>query len=184
MRTPAFVARLARLLLVVVAVTPALLPAQARPADVASPDALIAALYEVISGPAGQKRDWERFTHLFHPSARLIPTGVRPDGTVTHRVLTPAEYVTGAGARLEADGFFEIEIGRRTERFGNVLHAFSAYESKRTAQDPKPFMRGINSIQLMHDGKRWWVMTIFWDSERPDNPIPERYLTREPAGSP
>lgn len=174
---------LRRLLQVALVVLPSLATAQARPADVASPDALVAALYEVISGPAGQKRDWERFLHLFHAEARLIPTGVSRDGKVTHRVISPREYATTIGPRLEAGGFFETELGRRTERFGNVLHAFSSYESKRTAQDPKPFARGINSIQLLHDGARWWVMTVFWDSERADNPIPERYLTREPRGA-
>jgi hypothetical protein len=55
---------------------------------------------------------------------------------------------------------------------------FSSYESKRTAQDAKPFSRGINSIQLLNDGKRWYVVTIFWDSERPDNPIPAKYLPK------
>jgi hypothetical protein len=30
----------------------------------------------------------------------------------------------------------------------------------------------------MNDGRRWWVVTVFWDSERPDNRIPEKYLAR------
>ena len=67
-------------------------------------------------------------------------------------------------------------IHRVTQRFGNVAHVFSTYESRRTASDPTPFSRGINSIQLMHDGARWWVVTIFWDSERPSNAIPAKYL--------
>ena len=146
--------------------------------DVASVDAIIAALYDVISGPAGQKRDWDRFRGLFAPGARLIPTGRRPDGTRVMRMMTPDDYVTGAGRQLETMGFFEREIGRRTDSFGAVTHVFSAYDSKRTAADSVPFSRGINSIQLMNDGKRWWVVTIFWDSERPDNPIPPEYLKR------
>ncbi len=147
-----------------------------READVASIDAIIAALYDVISGPAGKKRDWDRFRGLFAPGARLIPTGRRPDGSQGIRTLTPDEYATTVGPRLEQNGFFEREIGRRTEQFGGISHAFSAYDSKRAATDSVPFARGINSIQLLNDGKRWWVVTIFWDSERPDNPIPTRYL--------
>lgn len=152
----------------------------AKPADVESFDALIAALYDVISGPAGQKRDWDRFRSLFVPGARLIPMGPRQSGGFVTRVLTVEDYVTRAGPALERDGFFEREIGRVTERYGNLVHAFSAYDSKRTLNDDKPFMRGINSIQAMYDGSRWWVVTIFWEAERPDNPIPEKYLTRAP----
>lgn len=148
----------------------------ARAQDVESIDAIIATLYGVISGPAGQARDWNRFHSLFIPGARLIPTGVTPENVVRHRVMTPEEYATTSGRMLEERGFFEREIGRTTERFGNIAHVFSAYDSKWTAEDPEPFARGINSIQLLHDGTRWWVVTIFWDSERAGNPIPERYL--------
>jgi hypothetical protein len=150
-----------------------------RQEDVASVDAIIAALYDVISGPAGQKRDWDRFRGLFANGARLIPTGRRPDGTQVMRVLTPEDYINGAGRQLETNGFFEREIGRRTDTFGGITHVFSAYDSKRTAGDTLPFARGINSIQLMNDGKRWWVVTIFWDSERPTNPIPPEYLRKD-----
>jgi hypothetical protein len=158
------------------ATTPA--PPAARPADVASMDAIIAALYDVISGPAGQKRDWDRFRSLFIPGARLIPTGRAQDGTVRHRVQTPDDYIATSGAMLEQRGFFEREIGRAVDTFGNVSHVFSAYDSRNTAADPQPFARGINSIQLLNDGKRWWIVTVYWDSERTDNPIPAKYLNR------
>jgi hypothetical protein len=148
----------------------------ARPADVGSADAIIAALYDVISGPAGQKRDWDRFRSLFAPGARLIPTGRRQDGTHSMRVLTPEEYLTNSGPLLERNGFFEREISQTSESYGGMVHRFSSYESRRTATDSVPFARGINSIQLVNDGQRWWVVTILWEGERPDNPIPARYL--------
>lgn len=149
-----------------------------RAADVASIDGIITALYDVISGPAGQTRDWDRFRGLFAPNARLIPTGRRPDGSQVMRSLTPEEYATSVGPQLERNGFFEREIGRVTQQFGGIAHVFSAYDSKRTLADTLPFARGINSIQLLNDGKRYWVVTIFWDSERPDNQIPAEYLRR------
>lgn len=148
----------------------------ARAEDVASADAILAALYDVISGPAGQARDWDRFRSLFIPSARLIAVGKRPDGTIVHRAMTPEDYVRVAGPQLEQRGFFEREIGRTTEQFGAVTHAFSAYDSRVKADDPEPFARGINSIQLLDDGERWWVVTIFWDSERPGQEIPSKYV--------
>ena len=149
----------------------------ARPADVASEDAIIDALYGAISGPARQKRDWVRFRSLFLPDARLIVARPRrPEGPVPPRVMTVEGYIAGAGA-LE-NGFFEREISRVSETFGGVTHRFSTYESRARAEDPKPFARGINSIQLLNDGQRWWVVTVFWDSERPNNPIPAKYLPR------
>jgi hypothetical protein len=151
----------------------------ARPADVSSVDAILKALYDVISGPAGQKRDWDRMRSLFVPNARLMPTGPRPGGGAGAAVLSVDDYVNRAGPRLEADGFFEREIHRTVEEYGSILHAFSTYESRRTADlNEKPFARGINSIQLLKDGDRWWVVSIFWDSERPGNPIPSKYLPK------
>jgi hypothetical protein len=152
-------------------------PPRANPADVASPDAIIAALYDVISGPAGQARDWNRFRSLFAPGARLIPSRHGPNMAARALVMTPDEYAQRSGG-LATNGFFEHEIGRSMDRFGSIAQLFSAYESKRSASDPKPFARGINSIQLFDDGTRWYVVTIFWDGERPDNPIPEKYLRR------
>ncbi len=153
-------------------------PSAARAADVESIDAIIAALYDVISGPAGQARDWDRFRSLFADGARLIPTAQRPDGSSMMLTWTPSEYVERAGGGLERDGFFEQEIGRVTEAFGQIAHVFSAYDSKRTLQDVAPFARGINSIQLRNDGSRWYVVTVLWDSERADLPIPAQYLKR------
>lgn len=152
-------------------------PTPADPADVESVDAIVAAVYDVISGPAGEARDWDRWRSLFMPEARLVALGASGDGAYQARVMTPEDYVQMAGALLEETGFFESEIGRVQEEFGPVVHLFSTYQSKRTLDDPEPFARGINSFQLMHDGSRWWVVTVYWTSETPDLPIPERYLS-------
>lgn len=150
----------------------------AAAADVNTVDGIVAALYDVISGPAGQARNWDRMRTLFIPEARLIPTGKRPNTMGTYRMLSVEDYVKQAGPSLEKNGFFEIEISRKMEQFGNIVHLFSTYESKRALSDEKPFMRGINSIQLWHDGTRWWIMNIFWQSETPELPIPGKYLTK------
>ncbi len=154
----------------------------ARPDDVKSMDAILAAVYDVISGPAGE-RDWDRLRSLFYPGARLIPcvraTAEEPKAAITARVSTVEEYIQRAQPILKANGFFEREIARRVERFGAVAHVFSTYESRHAANDPQPFVRGINSIQLFFDGTRWWIVTVFWDSERPGQAIPEEYLPKE-----
>jgi hypothetical protein len=156
--------------------TAAVMPS-ARPADVATPDAIIAAVYASISGPAGQPRDWARFRSLLVPGARLIPSTRRTPGAATPVVWSAEEYIAAAGPGLERQGFFEREIHRTSDAFGAVLHAFSTYDSKRTP-DGEPFARGINSFQLYSDGTRWWIVTIFWDAETADKPIPAKYLSR------
>ncbi len=146
-------------------------PSSADSADVASIDGVIGALYATISGPAGQPRQWDRFFSLMHPDARLVPTGCPADGPCRLRVWTPEEYRAAADSFLVAEGFHERELTRRTERYGTVAHAFSSYASFRRGE-AAPFARGINSIQLFHDGQRWWVLSVYWDSERPGNPLP------------
>jgi hypothetical protein len=149
----------------------------ANPSDVASIDAIMKAVYDVISGEAGQKRDWDRFRSLFHKDARMIPSGKNAQtGVVGARVFTPEEYITRSSPFMEKEGFFEREIARRTDSYGSITQVFSTYASFHKADDKKPFARGINSFQLLNDGKRWWVITIYWKGETPENPLPKKYL--------
>ncbi len=148
----------------------------AAPEDVESLDAIVAALYDVISGPAGEPRNWDRLRSLFRDGARLIPTGRNAQGQGATNVMTPDDYVTEAGAFLEERGFFETELHRTTDRYGAVAHMFSTYESRWTPEE-EPFDRGINSIQAFHDGSRWWIVTIYWQGEGGSGEaIPAKYL--------
>jgi hypothetical protein len=151
----------------------------ADPADVNSLDAILAAVYSSISGAKGKTRNWDRFRSLFVPGARLIPTFKRPTGEFATRVLSPEEFIASSGKFMEEQGFFEQSIANHIETFGNIAQVFSVYEGRHDTADPKPFVRGINSIQLMNDGKRWWVVTIFWQPEDAANPLPKKYLTAE-----
>jgi hypothetical protein len=151
---------------------------EADPADVASIDGIITAAYDGISGPAGKKRDWDRERSLYFPGARLIPTA-KP-GAENPQVAPQILDVEGFIARVEPffqeSGFYEKEIARRTEQFGNIAQVWSTYESRHSENDPEPFMRGINSIQLYFDGNRWWIVSIYWQQESADHPIPKEYL--------
>jgi hypothetical protein len=147
-------------------------------ADVASEDAIVAALYEAISGPACQRRDWDRYRGLFAPGGRAIPKVANGDGTFGIRAETPEEYAAAVKGSMEDFGFFEKEVSHVGESFNGIVHRFSTYESRRGANDATPFARGINSFQLLNDGKRWWVVTVYWAGERPDAPIPDIYLKR------
>ena len=151
---------------------------QARAADVASIDAIVAALYDVISGEAGKPRDWNRMRSLFAPEGRLMAVARRPDGEVVMRTMTVEDYIGRNAKAFATMGFFEREAARTTETFGQIAHVFSTYESRHAAGDAKPFQRGINSIQLAHDGKRWWIVNLVWRAEDKALPLPERYLPK------
>src|SRR5690606_27021843 len=118
----------------------------ANPADVESIDAILKAVYDVISGDSGQKRDWDRMRSLFHKDAKLIPTG-RNSGTgiTAARFLAVEDYIRLSGPTLERDGFHEREIARKVEQYGTMAHVFSTYAAFRKKDDATPFMRGINS---------------------------------------
>jgi hypothetical protein len=148
----------------------------ANPADVSSVDAIMAATYDVISGPAGKARDWDRFRSLFVPGARLMAVHEDKDGTFSLHAVSPDGYIERAGEYLVKNGFAERESARKAERYGNIVQVFSTYESRHDPSDAKPFARGINSFQLFFDGKRWWVVTIYWQEETPGNPIPKEFL--------
>jgi hypothetical protein len=141
-------------------------------------DTTIETLYAVISGEKGEVRDWDLFRYLFLPDAKLIPSGTNRQGVVGIRYMTADDYVTSSGKWLEENGFFEKELRREIVQFGSMTHAFSTYESYRSEADEKPFERGINSIQLFDDGKRWWIVNIYWTGETPANPIPKKFLPK------
>jgi hypothetical protein len=156
---------------------------KAKKADVESVDALMAALYDVISGPAGKPRDWDRFRSLFLPDGRLgVIRHAAPaaDGRPAHEddvvFLTPQDYIDRDAPFFKTEGFFEHGIANRIEEFGNLVSVWSTYESRHAADDPKPFVRGINSLQIVKAQGRYWVASIIWDDERSGLTLPEKYL--------
>src|SRR5258706_647855 len=142
--------------------------------DVKSVDAVVAALYDVISGEPNTPRDWDRFKNLFKPETRFIPTRKTETGELTLKTLTPEDYVQLFTTRVTT-GFFERELHRNTETYGTVTHLFSTYETKEKKDGPVT-NRGINSIQLFYDNHRYYVINIFWCAESMGFALPEKYL--------
>lgn len=181
MRTSKVGALVALLCLTALASDSVVVPAEGFPAasakDVESIETIMVAVYDVISGPAGEERDWSRLRSLFLPEARLIRTELNPQGETRYRAMTVEEYIERSGPVLVKNGFFEKEISRREEVYEVVAHVWSTYESRHLASDEEPFSRGINSFQLMKKDGRWWVMTILWETETPNAPIPEKYVS-------
>jgi hypothetical protein len=139
--------------------------AQPNAADLAGIDAAIRGVYEVISGPPGQKRDFDRMRTLFAPGATLKAIG--PKGLHGGSL---EDYISRNAEILEKDGFTERELGRRVELWGGLATAWSAYDG-RTANGSF-HERGINSFQLVKVDGKWLVASILWQEETPDNPLP------------
>jgi len=152
-----------------------------RPEDVSTLDGIVKAYYEVISGSAGQPRQWSRDRTLYISDIRFVAMSVDKSGKPVAHIATHQQFVDASNPSVVQDGFFESEIHRVTERFGNIAHIFSTYESRNKLDGPV-IARGINSIELFWDGQRWWIASAIWDDERPDNPIPAEYLP--PAKTP
>lgn len=154
------------------------LPSLAQPADytkdVLSKESIIDALYQVISGSPEQTRDWDRFRNLFLPESRLIPTGKNKEGNFTIRAISPEEYVQMFTKNIKT-GFFEKELHHEVDEYGTIAHVFSTYETRQSETGPVS-NRGINSIQLYHDGKRYYVVNIFWCAESMGFELPSKYL--------
>ena len=146
-----------------------------RPDDVATVDGILRAFYDVISGPAGQPRQWARDRTLYIHDVHFVSLSTDTAKHVRADVMDHQMFVDRADPGVVRRGFFETEIHRTSERFGNLVHVFSTYEMREWADGPV-FGRGINSIELFWDGARWWIAGAVWDDERPDNPIPKEYL--------
>jgi len=149
-----------------------------RPEDVATIDGVIKAYYEVISGPTGQPRQWSRDRTLYIPDIRFVAMSEDKNGHPRAHIASHQQFVDASNDMLVKEGFYESEIHRSTQKFGNIAHVFSTYESRIKAGGPV-IARGINSLELFYDGKRWWIASAVWDDERADNPIPQEYLTAE-----
>ena len=145
-----------------------------RAADVATVDGIVRAYYDVITGPAGQPRQWSRDRSLYIPALRFVATGVGRQGPYA-RVMDHQAFVDGSDSGMVHDGFFEREIHRLIRSYGNIAQVFSTYEERRTADGPVDG-RGVNALQLFWDGKRWWVASAIWFDEDPAHPIPPELL--------
>jgi hypothetical protein len=147
----------------------------ARPEDVNTIEGIVKASYETISGGVGVARQWGRDRTLFAPSVRYISLSKNKAGEVKARTSDYQEYLDESDDFLVKQGFTEAELGREIKRFGNVATVLSSYEG-RVQSTGKVVTRGVNIFSLYFDGKRWWIQTMMWDEERPENPIPANLL--------
>lgn len=148
----------------------------ARASDVQTVDGIMGALYEVISGGIGEQRNWSRMRSLFIPEARIMAIFPKKDNKEFGlRILSVSDYIANSGPRLMEVGFREKELARKTEQWGEMLQVMSSYETVEEKDNVK--RRGINSLQLMYDGTRWWIISLLFEAERPQLSLPESFST-------
>jgi hypothetical protein len=152
--------------------------AEARPEDVSTIEGIVKASYETISGGVGVPRQWGRDRTLFAPSVRYISISKRNAGALKARTSDYQEYLDESDDFVVKQGFTEVELGQKMERFGNVATVLSSYEG-RVMTTGKVVTRGVNIFSLYYDGKRWWIQTMLWDEEGPENPIPAELLPKK-----
>ena len=141
--------------------------------DLEAIGAAVDEMYAMISGPKGP-RDWSRQQRCFHPEARQMRTSVDERGRPAIRIMSLDDYARDTGPYFAEHDFFEVETGRRIDVFGNIAHVWSAYEARRSLEDPEPERRGINSIQLFRDAEHGWrIIGMIWDNEREGVKLPE-----------
>ncbi len=145
---------------------------EANPEDVESPEAVVEAAAEAISGPPGE-RDLDRFRSLFHPEANLVSTD-RENGEPAQGEWTLQEYVSLFKKAFADSALYERVVNTVTQRFGDMAHVWATFE-QRHSPDDDPYRRGIDAFQLWYDGERWWIRNIIAHAEREGAPIPERY---------
>lgn len=135
--------------------------------DYSTLDGIFEVFYEGVSGPPGFEWDRERQRSLYLPGALLVRLSTGDGGEPKAEAMDPDGHMDGTAEYLASTGFYETEVKRETRRFGNMAHVWSAYEARHAPDDPEPFKRGVNSVQLYWDGERWWIAAAMWDNERP-----------------
>ncbi len=162
---------------------PSVVRRAANPEDVATIDAIMDAYYDSVSGGAGESRDWERFLSLFMPDGRFITSRPSEEGVILPVAMGPLDFIDMNRGYFEAGGYYEKDIHRVINTYGNIAQVFSTYASRRRLEDPDPYSRGINSMQLMKIHDRWWIVSVMWDYENgeDDHVLPAEYLPESPA---
>ena len=133
------------------------------PGDTATTESIVRTAYAMLSGRALEPRDWDRWRSLHAPGARLIPIEEGGDGSRIARVMTPDEYIASRAPFFAQTDFFEWETAREELRCGDLVHVWSSYDGAHEPGGPA-IRRGVNSIQLWHDGQRWWILSVAWDA--------------------
>lgn len=138
--------------------------------ETAAVEATIHAVYDVISGPVGEERDFERMRALYMDGAAMGAVGPGPDGQGRGRVITLDDYIERSGPWLVENGFVEVPTRTDISVWGEIATARSAYEGTNSATG-ETFLIGVNFITLFKIEGEWKIASILWRTETDDWPV-------------
>jgi len=146
-----------------------------NPVEARSIEAIIPALYQIVSGKAGSDKNWPLMKTLFADTASVTPVFHTKEGKMTANISSVDEFIALNKTIFKDQNFFETEVGNKTFTFGHMANVLSHYES-RDAIGAEPYAQGVNSFQLLNDGRRWCVISVTWDSHSKDHPLKDNIL--------
>jgi len=136
-------------------------------------DTITSVLLEIVSGKAGEKRDWSRFENLFKPYAILTTVSLKGKQYMAKN-YSVKEFIDIANMNSLKTDFTESEFSEKIVVFGNIAHVFQVYVSNTGASGQN--IRGVNSYQLVFDQERWWIVSVTWQVETEKFRIPPELL--------
>jgi hypothetical protein len=140
--------------------------------DVLTIDGIIKAFYEVVSGEAGEKRQWERDLSIHNPNA-IYSYLDNINGELKQVTISLKDFHKETDAMVMEQAFYESEINREVRIFGNIAHVWSTYETRLIKNGPVA-RRGINSIQLFFENGKWSIVSLIFERERAEK-IPKTF---------
>jgi hypothetical protein len=144
--------------------------------EVKEEEPILVTFYQTLSGSAGRPRDWDRFRYLFHPSAIITSATNDKNGKAVFNTMNVEQFIKYFDATHTSKGMYYEQMAHKVQSFGNIRQVFSTFRARRSLNDTKNLERGIQSFQLLYDGRRLWILSVVWDTESKDNPIPAENL--------
>ena len=132
--------------------------------EVTSITTIITAVYDLISGPAGE-RNWTKFKFLCLPNASFVSTKQTLEGKQEYFQGNIDDYIKLIDPVLKKSDYYENEVERNVQTSDNIANVFSSFESTLFTTTGIVNQRGTNSFQLIYKNERWWIANVLWKNE-------------------
>ena len=153
--------------------------------DLATVDGVVAALYQAVSFAPGSEPDWASLRTLLLPNA-VIAQPVRGSDEVE---LLSVDAFIGRfkedldNFKMRETGFWETVARVEKTGFGRIAHCFVVFEPRTDPSSAEPAGRGVDSIELIRTGGRWWIAAITTEHERPGRALPTTFESEVTAAA-
>ena len=147
----------------------AIILAAALLAAPATPEQAVATLWRSLSHAAGQAGDEAALRAILHPDAMVYGARYR-DGVAALSVARGSDFAAGIGRAAEK-GFYECEVAREVRQYDRFATVYSVVESRNERNAHQASFTGVNSIQLYRADDGWRIIGLYYQVERPGQPV-------------